>query len=79
MEIAPTIEWCADLSFTALAWMLWITFCTKKLASKKLSQNIVLMYLSGQRQVILSALFTIYHRILMMWGICQVTCTCSSP
>lgn len=39
----------------------------------------VLMYLSGQRQVILSALFTNYHGILMMWGICQVTCTCSSP
>ena len=41
MEMAPTIEWCADLSVTALAWMLWITFCTKKLASKKLSQNIM--------------------------------------
>ena len=41
MEMAPTTELCADLSVTALAWMLWITFCTKKLASKKLSQNIM--------------------------------------
>lgn len=39
----------------------------------------VLMYLPGQRQVILSALYTNYHRILMMWGVRQATCTCSSP
>ena len=50
MEVAPTIEWCADLSVTALAWMLWLKFSTKNQASKKLSQNIyVLMCLSGQR------------------------------
>ena len=48
--MTPAIEWCADLSVTALAWMLWLKFCTKKLSKQEAKPKYyVLMCLSGQR------------------------------
>ena len=50
MEMAPTTELRADLSVTALAWMLWINILHKKTSKQEAKPKYyVLMYFSGQR------------------------------